>query len=152
MRDGADHNPKFKASVVVNGINFDSLPLRKSSKEAHNEAAKFAFLHFTNGIYIFIHMKYLLKIMFISVYCLLCWFLFTCYSSKMLFASVLDPPKKIRLAPVGIFDEFELPSVHIEALVLDFSLTFSLDFVNSNSQIWSVVISFFKFVIHKLIG
>ncbi|XP_010312663.1 double-stranded RNA-binding protein 1-like isoform X1 [Solanum lycopersicum] len=49
MRDGADHNPKFKASVVVNGINFDSLPLRKSSKEAHNEAAKFAFLHFTNG-------------------------------------------------------------------------------------------------------
>ncbi|KAK6802669.1 hypothetical protein RDI58_000452 [Solanum bulbocastanum] len=49
MRDGADHNPKFKASVVVNGINFDSLPLRKSSKEAHNEAAMFAFLHFNGG-------------------------------------------------------------------------------------------------------
>ncbi|XP_055815309.1 double-stranded RNA-binding protein 1-like isoform X2 [Solanum dulcamara] len=46
MRDGADHNPQFKASVVVNNINFDSPPLCKSSKEAHNEAAKFAFLHF----------------------------------------------------------------------------------------------------------
>ncbi|PHT59311.1 Double-stranded RNA-binding protein 1 [Capsicum baccatum] len=49
MRDGADHNPQFKASVVVNGINFDSPPFCKSSKEAHNEAAKFAFLHLTSG-------------------------------------------------------------------------------------------------------
>ncbi|XP_060201032.1 double-stranded RNA-binding protein 1-like [Lycium barbarum] len=49
MKDGEDHDPKFKASVVVNGINFDSPTLCKSSKEAHNEAAKFAFLHFTSG-------------------------------------------------------------------------------------------------------
>ncbi|CAN4092560.1 unnamed protein product [Withania somnifera] len=49
MRDGADHNLQFKASVVVNGIIFDSPPSRKSSKEAHNEAAKFAFLYFTSG-------------------------------------------------------------------------------------------------------
>lgn len=56
MRDGADHNPQFKASVVVNGTNFDSPPSCKSSKEAHNEAAKFAFLHFTSGIYM---MKYI---------------------------------------------------------------------------------------------
>ncbi|XP_059280991.1 double-stranded RNA-binding protein 1-like [Lycium ferocissimum] len=48
MKDGEDHDPKFKASVVVNGINFDSPTLCKSSKEAHNEAAKFAFLHFTS--------------------------------------------------------------------------------------------------------
>ncbi|KAF9592357.1 hypothetical protein IFM89_014527 [Coptis chinensis] len=40
----ADHNPKFKATVIVNGISFDSC---KSSKEAQNEAAKFAFQHFT---------------------------------------------------------------------------------------------------------
>ncbi|WMV07386.1 hypothetical protein MTR67_000771 [Solanum verrucosum] len=84
MRDGADHNPKFKASVVVNGINFDSLPLRKSSKEAHNEAAKFAFLHFTNGL------SYMLFRFF-----------------KNVATSVLDPPKKIGHAPVGIFEEFE---------------------------------------------
>ncbi|KAH0724564.1 hypothetical protein KY284_000429 [Solanum tuberosum] len=93
MRDGSDHNPKFKASVIVNGINFDSLPLRKSSKEAHNEAAKFAFLHFTNGL------SYMLFRLF-----------------KNVATSVLDPPKKIRHAPVGIFEEFEQRSVHIEAL------------------------------------
>ncbi|KAK4339181.1 hypothetical protein RND71_040643 [Anisodus tanguticus] len=52
MKDGEDHNPKFKASVVVNGINFDSPPSCKSSKEAHNEAAKFAFLHFTSGCFV----------------------------------------------------------------------------------------------------
>ncbi|XP_016505770.1 uncharacterized protein LOC107823594 isoform X1 [Nicotiana tabacum] len=49
MKDGAEHNPQFKASVVVDGINFDSPTFCKSSKEAHNEAAKFAFLHFTFG-------------------------------------------------------------------------------------------------------
>ncbi|KAF9598369.1 hypothetical protein IFM89_027257 [Coptis chinensis] len=46
-RQGADHKPKFKATVIVNGVSFDSSDSCKSSKEAQNEAAKFAFLHFT---------------------------------------------------------------------------------------------------------
>ncbi|KAG9157008.1 hypothetical protein Leryth_009061 [Lithospermum erythrorhizon] len=48
MRDGPDHNPQFKASVVVDGVNFDTETIWKSSKETYNEAAKFAFLHFTS--------------------------------------------------------------------------------------------------------
>ncbi|CDP18828.1 unnamed protein product [Coffea canephora] len=48
MKDGAEHSPQFKASVVVNGTNFDSPSISKSLKEAHNEAAKLAFLHFTS--------------------------------------------------------------------------------------------------------
>ncbi|XP_077247713.1 double-stranded RNA-binding protein 1-like [Tasmannia lanceolata] len=46
-REGPDHNPRFKASVTVNGESFDCPTFRKSSKEAHNEAAKIAFDHFT---------------------------------------------------------------------------------------------------------
>lgn len=48
-KDGADHNPQFKASVVVNGINFDTTSISRSLKEAHNAAAKLAFLYFTSG-------------------------------------------------------------------------------------------------------
>ncbi|KAL2536000.1 double-stranded RNA-binding protein 1-like [Forsythia ovata] len=48
MKDGLDHSPQFKASVVVSGINFDTITICKSSKEAYNEAAKLAFLHFTS--------------------------------------------------------------------------------------------------------
>ncbi|XP_060200205.1 double-stranded RNA-binding protein 1-like [Lycium barbarum] len=61
MKDGEDHDPKFKASVVVNGINFDSPTLCKSSKEAHNEAAKFAFLHFTSEITSIVYVKYITR-------------------------------------------------------------------------------------------
>lgn len=49
LKDGPDHIPQFKASVVVGGINFDTITICKSSKEAYNEAAKLAFLHFTSG-------------------------------------------------------------------------------------------------------
>ncbi|PIM99437.1 hypothetical protein CDL12_28069 [Handroanthus impetiginosus] len=48
VKDGEDHCPLFKASVVVGGITFDSLAACKSSKQALNEAAQFAFLHFTS--------------------------------------------------------------------------------------------------------
>nr|XP_048324138.1 uncharacterized protein LOC107410344 [Ziziphus jujuba var. spinosa] len=48
MKDGPDHIPEFKASVVVNGLSFDSPASCKSSKDAHNHAAMLAFLHFTS--------------------------------------------------------------------------------------------------------
>ncbi|CAA2976090.1 Hypothetical predicted protein [Olea europaea subsp. europaea] len=48
LKDGPDHIPQFKASVVVGGINFDTITICKSSKKAYNEAAKLAFLHFTS--------------------------------------------------------------------------------------------------------
>ncbi|KAM7522776.1 hypothetical protein LguiA_012678 [Lonicera macranthoides] len=48
VKDGPDHNPQFRASVVVNGFTFDMATVCKSSKEARNEAAKLAFLHFTS--------------------------------------------------------------------------------------------------------
>ncbi|CAK7329246.1 unnamed protein product [Dovyalis caffra] len=48
MKDGPDHNPRFKACVSVNGLTFDSSASCKSSKEAHNDAAKIAFLHFSS--------------------------------------------------------------------------------------------------------
>lgn len=44
-REGPDHNPKFRASVVVNGTTFDSPDFNKSAKEAQNEAAKTAVNH-----------------------------------------------------------------------------------------------------------
>ncbi|KAG8371081.1 hypothetical protein BUALT_Bualt13G0049800 [Buddleja alternifolia] len=47
VKDGHDHSPLFKASVVLGGATFDSAAC-KSSKHAYNEAAKFAFLHFTS--------------------------------------------------------------------------------------------------------
>ncbi|XP_054797677.1 double-stranded RNA-binding protein 1-like [Prosopis cineraria] len=49
MKDGPDHIPSFKASVSVNGLTFDSLVPRSSSKLAQNEAAMLAFLHFTSS-------------------------------------------------------------------------------------------------------
>ncbi|XP_022728724.1 double-stranded RNA-binding protein 1-like [Durio zibethinus] len=46
MKDGPDHNPSFKASVFLNGTSFHSSASCKSCKEAQNDAAKSAFLHF----------------------------------------------------------------------------------------------------------
>ncbi|XWS52748.1 hypothetical protein CRYUN_Cryun11dG0098800 [Craigia yunnanensis] len=46
MKDGPDHNPCFKASVFLNGTSFHSSISCKSCKEAQNDAAKSAFLHF----------------------------------------------------------------------------------------------------------
>ncbi|KAK1263154.1 Double-stranded RNA-binding protein 1 [Acorus gramineus] len=43
---GHDHNPRFRASVTVDGLTFDGRDCFKSSKEAQNEAARLAFLHF----------------------------------------------------------------------------------------------------------
>lgn len=48
MKDGADHDPRFKSSVSVNGLSFHSSVSCKSSKESQNDAAKLAFLHFTS--------------------------------------------------------------------------------------------------------
>ncbi|KAL5725320.1 hypothetical protein ACHQM5_008475 [Ranunculus cassubicifolius] len=45
-RDGPDHCPTFRASVVVNGVSFDSSHFCKSSKDAQNDAAMLAFQHF----------------------------------------------------------------------------------------------------------
>ncbi|KAL0390715.1 UNVERIFIED_CONTAM: Double-stranded RNA-binding protein 4 [Sesamum calycinum] len=48
VRDGKDHCPLFKASVVVSGTTFHTPAACKSSKQAHNDAAQVAFLHFTS--------------------------------------------------------------------------------------------------------
>ncbi|KAH0659038.1 hypothetical protein KY289_027786 [Solanum tuberosum] len=46
-KDGPDHNPRFKATVTVNGVSFE-LPKDqwRSSKEAQNHAAHIAYDHF----------------------------------------------------------------------------------------------------------
>ncbi|KAH6774822.1 hypothetical protein C2S51_013226 [Perilla frutescens var. frutescens] len=49
MRDGADHCPQFKASAVVRGVAFDSPAACSSSKQALNQVAQLAFLHFTSS-------------------------------------------------------------------------------------------------------
>ncbi|CAN0923337.1 5-methyltetrahydropteroyltriglutamate--homocysteine methyltransferase [Linum grandiflorum] len=62
MRDGPDHNPRFKASVFINGLFFHSPPSCFSLKEAQNRAALAAFeslsssplqqeVDFASGIY-----------------------------------------------------------------------------------------------------
>ncbi|XVF56837.1 hypothetical protein PTKIN_Ptkin06aG0152200 [Pterospermum kingtungense] len=43
---GVDHDPRVQASVIVNGLSFQSQNLATSSKEAQNDAAHLAFLHF----------------------------------------------------------------------------------------------------------
>lgn len=43
---GVDHNPRFHSTVVVNGSSFRSVNLARSSKEAQNDAAHLAFIHF----------------------------------------------------------------------------------------------------------
>lgn len=46
-REGPDHNPRFKASVTVNGVVFVTADVSRSSKQALNDAAKLAFDHFS---------------------------------------------------------------------------------------------------------
>ncbi|KAL5765351.1 hypothetical protein ACOSP7_015968 [Xanthoceras sorbifolium] len=48
MKDGPDHSPLFKASVSLNTLSFHSSVSCKSTKQAQNEAAMLAFLHFTS--------------------------------------------------------------------------------------------------------
>ncbi|BFG25158.1 hypothetical protein CerSpe_114330 [Prunus speciosa] len=45
---GLDHNPRFSASVTINGVAFDTVQLFRSSKEAQNDAARLAFTHFSD--------------------------------------------------------------------------------------------------------
>ncbi|GLT95395.1 hypothetical protein SLE2022_130790 [Rubroshorea leprosula] len=47
-KQGQDHNPRFEAAVIVNGLSFQSKNPVKSSKEAQNDAAHVAFLHFSS--------------------------------------------------------------------------------------------------------
>ncbi|XP_039006099.1 double-stranded RNA-binding protein 1-like [Hibiscus syriacus] len=47
-KQGQDHNPLFEATVTVNGTSFQSRNPARSSKEAQNDAAHLAFLHFTS--------------------------------------------------------------------------------------------------------
>ncbi|KAK3029819.1 hypothetical protein RJ639_038007 [Escallonia herrerae] len=51
VKDGQDHNPRFTATVTVNGIPFQTSPdqCHRSSKEAQNQAAKLALDHFTSA-------------------------------------------------------------------------------------------------------
>ncbi|XP_055818495.1 double-stranded RNA-binding protein 1-like isoform X2 [Solanum dulcamara] len=47
-KDGPDHNPCFTATVIVNGVSFESPKDQcRSSKEAQNHAAHIAYDHFT---------------------------------------------------------------------------------------------------------
>lgn len=48
IKDGPDHNPRFKATVTVNGGSFHTQNPCRSSKEAQNDAASVAFHHLTN--------------------------------------------------------------------------------------------------------
>ncbi|KAJ0021432.1 hypothetical protein Pint_31568 [Pistacia integerrima] len=49
MKDGPDHNPRFKSSVSVNGLSFHSSVSSKSYKHSQNDAAMLAYLHFTTS-------------------------------------------------------------------------------------------------------
>ncbi|KAK1354488.1 Double-stranded RNA-binding domain [Heracleum sosnowskyi] len=49
VKEGPDHNPSFKASVVVNGVTFETTNDSSSSKDAQNDAARLAVFHFTNS-------------------------------------------------------------------------------------------------------
>ncbi|CAL2247284.1 unnamed protein product [Prunus armeniaca] len=45
---GLDHNPRFSASVTINGVAFDTVQFFRSSKEAQNDAARIAVVHFSD--------------------------------------------------------------------------------------------------------
>uniref|UniRef100_A0A7C9EYL6 DRBM domain-containing protein n=2 Tax=Opuntia streptacantha TaxID=393608 RepID=A0A7C9EYL6_OPUST len=48
-KEGLDHCPQFKATVVVNGSTFSTPHPSKSSKEAQNQVAKLAYDHLTGS-------------------------------------------------------------------------------------------------------
>ncbi|XVE62529.1 hypothetical protein DITRI_Ditri06bG0124900 [Diplodiscus trichospermus] len=48
-KQGQDHNPRFQATVIVNGKLFQSDVPARSSKEAQNDAARLAYSHFTSA-------------------------------------------------------------------------------------------------------
>ncbi|KAK9156985.1 hypothetical protein Scep_003559 [Stephania cephalantha] len=45
-REGLDHAPRFKACIVVNGVQFESSDLCRTAKQAQNEVSKLAYEHF----------------------------------------------------------------------------------------------------------
>nr|XP_028964339.1 double-stranded RNA-binding protein 4-like isoform X3 [Malus domestica] len=46
---GLDHNPSFSATVTINGLDFHTVDIFRSSKEAQNDAAKLAFDHLSDN-------------------------------------------------------------------------------------------------------
>lgn len=48
-KEGLDHCPQFKATVIVNGSTFSTPYFSKSSKEAQNQVAKLAYDHLTGS-------------------------------------------------------------------------------------------------------
>ncbi|KAM1132510.1 hypothetical protein FF1_046896 [Malus domestica] len=46
---GLDHNPRFSATVTINGLDFHTVDIFRSSKEAQNDAAKLAFDHLSDN-------------------------------------------------------------------------------------------------------
>ncbi|XP_050103460.1 double-stranded RNA-binding protein 4-like isoform X3 [Malus sylvestris] len=46
---GLDHNPRFSATVTINGLDFHAVDIFRSSKEAQNDAAKLAFDHLSDN-------------------------------------------------------------------------------------------------------
>ncbi|XP_048422432.1 double-stranded RNA-binding protein 4-like isoform X2 [Pyrus x bretschneideri] len=46
---GLDHNPRFSATVTINGLDFHTADIFRSSKEAQNDAAKLAFDHLSDN-------------------------------------------------------------------------------------------------------
>ncbi|XP_027358913.1 double-stranded RNA-binding protein 6-like isoform X2 [Abrus precatorius] len=47
-REGPDHNPRFTSTVIVNAIPFRSPTAARTAKQAQNDAAMQAFLHFVS--------------------------------------------------------------------------------------------------------
>lgn len=46
-KQGLDHNPRFSATVTINGLAFNTVESFRSSKQAQNDAARLAFDHFS---------------------------------------------------------------------------------------------------------
>nr|KYP62636.1 hypothetical protein KK1_017177 [Cajanus cajan] len=46
-REGPDHNPRFTSTVTVNGVSFHTPSATRNAKQAQNDAAMLAFLHFS---------------------------------------------------------------------------------------------------------
>ncbi|CAJ1947918.1 unnamed protein product [Sphenostylis stenocarpa] len=47
IQEGPDHNPRFTSTVTVNGVSFQTPSPTRTAKNAQNDAAMLAFLHFS---------------------------------------------------------------------------------------------------------
>ena len=66
VKEGEDHIPLFRASVVVNGKKFRSSAPVKKSKDAYNDVSKIAFSRYSaksrmNPFFAFVYLDKLLK-------------------------------------------------------------------------------------------